>query len=222
MTLTKIQSPKIIKYYNHSAKIIDFSNLTSSYKEWLKSEEKFLRKIIPEKARILEIGAGNGRIIDVINNGKREVIGIEIANLPFLKKRYKSDKNVQILKMDAHKLLFKENLFDVCLIMYNTLGLMHDPLDVLKECKRITRKGGKIIVSTYSMDTEYVLKERIACFTKIGHKVVKIHGMDFEIENGVTSHYFLKDELKNLFNGVNLKPSYHPISKLGCIWIAKT
>ena len=123
--------------------------------------------------------------------------------------------------MDAHKLFFKDASFDVCLIMYNTLGLMHNPLKVLKECKRVTRKGGQIIISTYTMDEKYALKERIKCFTKIGHKVIKMHGLDFEINDGVASHYFKKSELKNLFKNAKLKPIYHPLTELGCFWIVK-
>ncbi len=54
--------------------------------------------------------------------------------------------------MDAHKLIFRNNSFDFCLIMYNTLGLMHDPLKVLRACKKVVGKGGKIIISTYTMN----------------------------------------------------------------------
>ena len=123
--------------------------------------------------------------------------------------------------MDAHKLIFEDKFFDVCLIMYNTLGLMHNPLKILKECKRITRKGGIIVISTYAMDENYTLKERLKCFIKIGHKIIKMHGLDFEIDNGVASHYFTKNELKDLFKDAKLKPIYHSLTKLGCVWILK-
>ena len=83
----KIPISKVIKYYNHTSKIIDVSNLTPSYQKYLKAEENLLKKITPKKAIILEIGAGHGRVIDALNNGKRKIIGVEIANLPFLKKK---------------------------------------------------------------------------------------------------------------------------------------
>jgi len=211
---------KVIKYYNNAAKIIDISGLTPSYKRWLKAEENILTRIVPEKATILEIGAGRGRIIDALNNGKREITGIEIANLSFLKNKYKNNRKIQILQMDAQNLLFKDNSFDICLMMYNTLGLMNNPIKVLKDCERVTCKNGKIIVSTYGIDKKYVLKERIKCFSKIGHKV-KVKGLQLEINNGVTSHYFKEDELKKLFRETKLKPGYYSLTNLGCIWIAK-
>ena len=44
-------------------------------------------------------------------------------------------------------------------MMYNTLGLMNNPIKVHKDCERVTCKNGKIIVSTYGIDKKYVLKE---------------------------------------------------------------
>ena len=90
MTLSiKMPISKIINYYNRSSKIINPSSLTPTYIRYLKAEETFLKKTIPNGVRILEIGAGHGRIIDSLNNGKREVIGIEIANTLSLKNKYK-------------------------------------------------------------------------------------------------------------------------------------
>jgi len=220
MVSIKLSKSKIIDYYNNSGKIIEVSNLTTSYKNYLKAEEDFLKKTIPERANILEIGAGQGRIIDVLNNGKRKITGIEIANASFLKNRYKHDKNITISKMDAHKLVFRNDSFDFCLIMYNTLGLMYNPLKVLKECKKIVGSGGKIVISTYTTEEEYVLKERMKCFTKLGHKIIKVRGLDFEINKGIASHYFKEDELKKLFKDAKLKTIYYHLTKLGCIWTA--
>ena len=221
MTSIKLPKYKVIDYYNNSDKIIEVSNLTNSYKNYLKAEEDFLKKIIPERARILEIGSGRGRIIDVLNNGKRKITGIEIANIPFLKNKYKNEGNITILKMDAHKLIFRNNSFDFCLIMYNTLGLMYNPLKVLKECRKIVCKGGKIIISTYTTNEKYALKERMKCFTKLGYKIIKVHGLDFEINKGIASHYFKEDKLKKLFERAKLKSVYCPLTKLGCIWVIK-
>lgn len=215
----KHRTSEVIKYYNQGSKINDVSKVTSSYKKYLQAEEKFLKKTIPEKARVLEIGAGDGRIIDSLNNGKRKITGIEIANLSFLKNKYKGNKNIKINKMDAHKLLFKNKSFDVCIIMYNSLGLMNNPLKVLKECKRVVNKKGQIILSTYTIDAEYALKERIKCFRKIAHKITKRDGFDFEVDHGIASHYFTIKELKTIFKKANVKPVYQPLSKLGCVWI---
>ena len=211
---------EVIKYYNHSPKTLEIASLTPSYKAWLEAEKGFLLKIIPEKCKVLEIGAGNGRIISLLNDKKRNITGIEIANLPFLKEAFKEEKNIKILKMDAHKLGFKDNSFDVCLIMYNTLGLIHNPLTVLKECKRVTKKGGKVIISTYALDEKYVLKERIKFFKHLGHSITKMHGFDFEVNNSVVSHYFKESELKQLFNVSDLNPKYYSLSKIGCVWVS--
>ncbi len=92
MKIEGISSSKIAGYYNYSTDILNSSKLTPSYKKWLKKEEEFLRKTIPKNSKILEIGAGTGRIIDALNNRKRQITGIDIANIPFLKKKYAKNK----------------------------------------------------------------------------------------------------------------------------------
>ncbi len=68
MVSIKSNKSKIVDYYNSSGKIIEVSNFTIPYKNYLKAEEDFLKKIVPERASILEIGVGHGRIIDTLNN----------------------------------------------------------------------------------------------------------------------------------------------------------
>ncbi len=211
---------KIVNYYNKPSDILNAKKITKSYTSWLKAEEKKLNNLIPKTAKVLEIGAGTGRIIESLDNKLRKIFGIDITNIFYLKNKFKNNKNVKIFKMDAENLKFQDNSFDFCVIMYNTLGLMQHPEKVLQECKRVTKNNGFIILSTYEIDKKYTLNERIKCFSKLGHEV-KNYELQLEISNGVASHYFTKKELLELFKKVKLNFICSPLTKLGCMWLSK-
>ena len=154
-----IDKVKVREYYDNSLKILDESGITPEYKNWIDTELIELEKIVSRDSKVLEVGAGNGRVMDKLDDGSREIIGIEIANLSNLRKKYLLSPSIKILEMDAENLSFEGDSFDFVIIAYNTLGLMENPLKVLQECKRVIRTKGKILISTYGLDGDYCLNE---------------------------------------------------------------
>ena len=80
--------------------------------------------------------------------------------------------------------------------MTNTFGnLPSIKLNVLKEMRRVCRKGGKVIVSVYS---EKSLDLRVKSYKKVGVEILKIEeGVVYA--RGFISEQFSKEELENLF-----------------------
>ena len=221
-SLIGLKIEKIKHYYNNY--FFEHFNLLKnqpSYRKWMKAEEKKLLKLVPKNAKVLEIGAGFGRIIDLLNNNKRKIMGIDLCNITYLKKKYYNNPNIKILRMNAEKLKFRQNTFDICTIMSNTLGLFLIPSKVLKECYRVTKPDGRIIISLYESNSNYVIKERMKFFTKAGYKV-KLDNNQLKVNNkGVSAYYFTKTELKNIFKENRLKFIYYPLTRLGCLWVSK-
>lgn len=156
----------------------------------------------------------------MLDNGKRRIVGINIADISNLNSKYQNNPNVEIISMDTKKLKFEKGSFDICTIMSNTIGLFKDPSKILNECRRITKPQGKIIISTYEKDAEYVLNERKEYFIKTGHEI-KIKGFQIKIKDGVCVCYFTFDKLEEIFKKSRLEFKYYPLTRLGCLWVAE-
>jgi ubiquinone/menaquinone biosynthesis C-methylase UbiE len=99
--------------------------------------------------RILEVGVGTGLSFDDYG-ATTEITGIDLC-APMLEKarakmasgRYPHVKDV--LLMDAHDMAFKDATFD-CVVAQFVITLVADPEQVLSECHRVVKPGGRIIL----------------------------------------------------------------------------
>ena len=98
---------------------------------------------------ILEVGVGTGLSFDDYDE-KTSVTGIDLSE-PMLRKarekiaggRYPFVR--QVLKMDAHEMTFADASFD-CVVAQFVITLVANPEQVLWECHRVVRPGGRIIL----------------------------------------------------------------------------
>jgi phosphatidylethanolamine/phosphatidyl-N-methylethanolamine N-methyltransferase len=99
--------------------------------------------------RILEVGVGTGLSFDDYDTST-EITGIDIC-APMLEKarakmasgRYPYVKEVQL--MDAHAMAFADATFD-CVVAQFVITLVANPEQVLSECHRVVKPGGRIIL----------------------------------------------------------------------------
>jgi phosphatidylethanolamine/phosphatidyl-N-methylethanolamine N-methyltransferase len=98
--------------------------------------------------RILEVGVGTGLSFDDYDF-RTEITGIDLS-APMLAKaremasgRYPFVKDVQL--MDAHRMSFADATFD-CVVAQFVITLVEDPEQVLSECHRVVKPGGRIIL----------------------------------------------------------------------------
>jgi phosphatidylethanolamine/phosphatidyl-N-methylethanolamine N-methyltransferase len=99
--------------------------------------------------RILEVGVGTGLSFDDYD-ASTEITGIDLS-APMLAKarekmasgRYPWVRNVQL--MDAHQLAFADATFD-CVVAQFVITLVANPEQVLSECHRVVKPGGRIIL----------------------------------------------------------------------------
>jgi phosphatidylethanolamine/phosphatidyl-N-methylethanolamine N-methyltransferase len=99
--------------------------------------------------RILEVGVGTGLSFGDYDQ-TTEITGIDLC-APMLQKarakmasgRYPYVKDVQL--MDAHAMTFADATFD-CVVAQFVITLVANPEQVLSECRRVVKPGGRIIL----------------------------------------------------------------------------
>jgi phosphatidylethanolamine/phosphatidyl-N-methylethanolamine N-methyltransferase len=99
--------------------------------------------------RILEVGVGTGLSFDDYDF-RTEITGINLS-APMLAKarekmasgRYPFVRDVQL--MDAHRMSFADATFH-CVVAQFVITLVEDPEQVLSECHRVVKPGGRIIL----------------------------------------------------------------------------
>lgn len=156
------------KYYN---KFCEDKRLTRRHGqvEYITSM-KYIHKYLEtmKEPKILDVGAGTGRYSVQLANEGYDVTAVELVkhNLGVLKSKGSSVKAYQGTALDLSR--FKDDSFDLTLVfgpMYH-LYTIEDKVKALKEAKRVTRKGGVILVAycmnEYSIIT-YGFKENNIC-----------------------------------------------------------
>ena len=141
----KITEELAKQYFGKEAENYDLERTNDIRKRVILNKQKqilsdFLNNT--KKGKILDVACGTGFYFDVYP--QKEIYGIDISEEMLLQaKEKKKVKNV--LVADAKKLPFKDETFDVVI---STRFIMHTPdyEEVIKEMKRVVKKGGSIIL----------------------------------------------------------------------------
>jgi ubiquinone/menaquinone biosynthesis C-methylase UbiE len=107
--------------------------------------EEVSRLLEPVKGKILDVGSADGVFTKVIldKTDARKIIGIDVLkeSVDWAKKHWKKNKRLEFRVADAHELPFKASTFDAAVCL-EVLEHVFEPLQVLKEIKRVLKKGG--------------------------------------------------------------------------------
>ena len=174
-------------------------------KDWFQKEIEYLKKNIKPNSKILDVGCGFGRHIEILAGFSKEVVGID-NNSDMIRKakdRLSNFKNVKLFLQDAQNLDFEDDYFDYIICLTNTFGNFPDIKEkVLKEMKRVCKKDGKIIISVYN---DKSLEIRKKSYEKVGLHITKIKDGIIYTKEGLISEQFSKPQLQQLFDKLNLK-----------------
>jgi ubiquinone/menaquinone biosynthesis C-methylase UbiE len=145
------------KYYNEK---LSANKLKSCYEiappriqQYLEAEvNHVLKKITPDDS-VLELGCGYGRILPLLSQKAKFVIGIDTSlnSLILAKETIQGIQNCYLMRMDAVKLAFIDQIFDVVVCIQNGISAFHvNKIDLIMESIRVTKLGGTILFSSYS------------------------------------------------------------------------
>ncbi len=114
--------------------------------------EELIYKLIPDNKRVLDIGAGDGRLcVKLAKNKKGEVFGIDISDLSIKISEAKKQPGLKLYfqKADARELPFENNYFDY-VISKDLLEHLpaKDHVKHLKEVWRALKPGGSYLLYT--------------------------------------------------------------------------
>jgi ubiquinone/menaquinone biosynthesis C-methylase UbiE len=131
--------------YNKVAELYDaaFSDIRVRKDEW-----EFLDEHLPENKNInvLDIGCGNGALLNALSDRIKYGAGVDESKaiLEQARKRNAEKENLEFFDINGPVLPFENAKFDVVISLMSFRYLDWDPL--LKEIKRVTKKGGKFLV----------------------------------------------------------------------------
>lgn len=126
----------------HSANLAKYRSLNPVKRfllvRFINRIEQLVTEVRPES--ILDVGCGEGimltRLAKIINPQK--IVGIDLSK-PALAVAKKNIPTARLIQMDAMELAFADNSFDLVLLL-EVLEHLRDPLQAIKEAKRVTSK----------------------------------------------------------------------------------
>jgi ubiquinone/menaquinone biosynthesis C-methylase UbiE len=105
------------------------------------------------KAKILVLGCGGGREAFALKKLGYNVVGVDITPKLINFARHYSERNKIPLKFYVRDItnldLFKENRFDYVVMFKSVIGHIKDRAQVFREIRRILKKQGILIFTTY-------------------------------------------------------------------------
>jgi len=128
-------------------KLLEYFNNIEQHHWWWEGRREILRQELPRKEglKVLDIGCGTGETMTFVKSflDSPKVVGVDNSQVAvnFAKKR-----GHLVYKVDALKLPFPDNSFDVILLL-DVIEHIKDDISFLSEAKRVLKKGGKIIVT---------------------------------------------------------------------------
>ncbi len=122
-------------------------------KQYLEAELNYVLQKVSKDDIVLELGCGYGRIFPELSLKVKSVAGIDISmnSLMLGKELCSHFSNCCFIQMDAVKLAFTNHSFDKVLCIQNGISAFHvNQKQLILECIRITKPGGKVFFSSYS------------------------------------------------------------------------
>ncbi|WZL71714.1 class I SAM-dependent methyltransferase [Clostridiaceae bacterium 35-E11] len=161
---------------NYYAQKLNSQNLFKVYetkiprvKQYLDAEISFVRDNLMGSERVLELGAGYGRIVKELAGNCKSIVGIDISDesVSLGNEYLKDHPNAKLMAMNVHKLTFEEK-FDVILCLQNGLSAMKvASSDLIEKILGMVAHGGKVYFSTYS---EKFWEHRVMWFKEQANK----------------------------------------------------
>jgi SAM-dependent methyltransferase len=146
-----------IKRWNQ--RFIQQANWTKNLRAHLLS-----RFSIPLDSKILEVGSGTSAVLQEYHLNNSFCVGVDLSLNSLMYSR-KADATINLTCGDAHEIPLSSSYFDITYCHYLLLWVK-DPMKVIREMKRVTKKGG--IVAAFAEPDYQARIDHPDVFIKIG------------------------------------------------------
>ena len=122
-------------------------------KQFLEAEIGFVISKCSHDDVVLDLGCGYGRVSIRLLDSVKRVTGIDISqkNIDLANNIAGKNSKCTFLTMDAIDLKFENSSFDKVICVQNGISAFHvDPLKLMSESVRVTKKEGTVLFSSYS------------------------------------------------------------------------
>ena len=110
---------------------------------------QFIKKIIPKKSRVLEIGSGHGFFLEIMKTNGFDIIGFDISKE---KRKYsKKISNIPVYDININEKIPTVDKFDI-VVLFHTLEHITEPITLLKNIKKLLKPKGKILIEVPNSD----------------------------------------------------------------------
>src|SRR5215218_4196041 len=156
LSVTAVENDFVERVYEKLASVYDLTFGPTLHPGRLVARD---RMNIQANDRILEVGVGTG-INTSLYPRNCHITGIDLSYsmLEKARDRVKREglRNVRLLEMDAARLTFADNSFDIVYAPY-LVSVVPDPVQVVREMRRVCRPGGKIIILNHFRSANPIL-----------------------------------------------------------------
>ncbi|MFA5419065.1 MAG: class I SAM-dependent methyltransferase [Bacteroidales bacterium] len=115
--------------------------------------ELLLKKVSTLKnlKHVLELGCGNGTYSKVLAESSDSLLATDLSEemIEASKKRLKTYTNIKVEKADCFNLPYPDDHFDT-VFMANLIHIIPNPENAVRECKRVLKKDGSLIIASYT------------------------------------------------------------------------
>lgn len=187
----------------------DFSRTRGTF--W--PELLFVRDLIPEGSRLLDIGCGNGRFLGSFEGKALDYAGIDFSEglIGVARERYREHTQAEFVVGDALALPFPDHSFDdaVSFAVLHHIPSRAYRVQFLREAARVVKPGGFIILTAWNVwhsrpgvVLEFALKKLLGrTHTDFGDAI-----LDFAKEkNARYVHALTMNEIRSLTKEVGLE-----------------
>jgi 2-polyprenyl-6-hydroxyphenyl methylase/3-demethylubiquinone-9 3-methyltransferase len=179
--------------------------------QYLHAEIDHVLSLIKMSDKVLELGCGYGRVLSALAENSGRIWGIDTSmdSLKMAKESLSEYKNLHLAQMNAIRLGFKDDTFDLTICVQNGISAFKvDNRKSIEESVRVTKQGGLVLISTY---LEKFWSDRIEWF-EIQAKAGLLGKIDFDksgdgeivCDDGFRATTISPEVFKSLISDLNL------------------
>lgn len=121
--------------------------------QYLESEVDYVLEHLTKSDNVIELGCGYGRVLKKLLPFSSNVIGIDTSkeSLKLSSEFTDYDPRCHLFQASAERLALPDNSIDKVVCIQNGISAFKiDPINLIQESVRVTRKGGLCLFSSYS------------------------------------------------------------------------